>query len=70
MLLQNIKYSSLCYTVNPCCVSILCMVVLYVNPITSILFFSPSLSSLVTINFSVYVSLFLFSIYIHILDST
>ena len=32
-LLQGIEYSSLCHTVNPCCLSILYIVVLFVNPL-------------------------------------
>ena len=31
-LLQDIEYNSLCYTVGPCCLSVLYILVLSVNP--------------------------------------
>ena len=58
-LLPDIKYSSLCYTVNPCCLRILYIVV-SVNTIL-LIYPSLSLSPLVTISlFSMSVTLFLF----------
>ena len=55
-----IEYSSLCYTVDPCCLSILYIVVgVYFNP--KLLVYPCCGSSLVTINlFSMFLSLFLF----------
>ena len=41
-LLQDIEYSSLCHTVNPCCLSILYIVCVSVNPILLIYSSSPS----------------------------
>ena len=63
-LLQDIEYISLCYTGNPCHLSILCIVFVSVN---LILLIYPSLTFyLVVITvFSVSVSLFLFCIQIH-----
>ena len=60
-LLQDIEYSSLCYTVGPCCLSILYIYYcVYFNPKFLIYPFLP-LSPLVTISlFSMSVSLFLF----------
>ena len=60
-LLQNIEYSFLCYMVGPCWLSILYIVVVYVNP--KFLIYPPHLSPLVTISlFSMSVRLFLFCI--------
>ena len=59
-LLQDIEYSSLCYAVEPSCLSILYLVVcISVN--SKLLIYPSPPSSLVTINlFSMSVSLFLF----------
>ena len=70
MLLQNIEYNSLCYTVGLC--SLLCVCVyVYISP--KFLIYSPHTSPLVTISlFSMSVSLFPFCKCIHlyhILDS-
>ena len=60
-LLPNIEYSSLCYRVNPCCLSILYRVV-YISVNLILLVYLPlSLSPLITISlFSVSMHLFLF----------
>ena len=72
-LLQNIKQSSLCYTVGPCWLSILNIVVCMSIP-NSQFIPPPQLSPLVTINFfSKSVRLFLFCTQINLyyfLDST
>ena len=57
----HIEYSFLCYMVGPCWLSILYIVVVYVNP--KFLIYPPHLSPLVTISlFSMSVRLFLFCI--------
>ena len=74
LLLQEIEYSSLCYTVGPCCLSILYIVGCICWSHTPNLSLLHPLSPLVTISlFSMSVSLFLFRKKVHlcrILDST
>ena len=57
--IEDIEYSSLCYTINPCCLHMIVIVYIqYVNPIL-LIYLSPT-SPLVTISlFSMSVSLFL-----------
>ena len=74
-LYRQIGYSSLCYTVGPCCLSILNVIVCIYQPQIPSPYLSFTPSPLATISLvSMFVSLFLFCRYIdslcHILDST
>ena len=67
-LLKDFEYSSLCYTVGPCCLSLLYIVVCICSFQTPNLSPSP-LSPLVTLGlFSMSVSLFLFCKQVHLYD--
>ena len=70
-LVLGIEYSSLCYIVHPCWLSIVCIVVCVCQFHAPNLSLPTSLSPLVTVSlFSMSVSLFLFCIHLHyFLDS-
>ena len=72
MLLSDIEYSSVCYTVNPCFLPVLYIIVCIFNSILQIYLSPPSFSLLVTLRlFSMSVTLFVLYIdSFFFLDST